>query len=95
MADIDIFLILEADLSRSVVGVLDLHANVGSFIDCCTCCSLLPHADAHVEVKALIDLILAVLDAGDLCGTLCREIVRVDAVEVALAEEQGRQSCLL
>ena len=75
--------------------MLDLHANVGGFIDCCTCCGLLSEADAHVEVKALVDLVLAILDASLLCGALRREVVRVDAVEVALAEEEGRQGCLL
>ena len=75
--------------------MLNLHANVGGLIDCCARCGLLSHTNAHVQLKALIHLVLAILDAGDLGGALRRESVRVDAVEVTLAEEQGWQGCLL
>ena len=75
-------------VARSVIRVLDFHADEGRFVDEWPCLGRLPRRDPHVQLKALIRLILAILDAGELCWRLCRERLTVHAIKVASAEEK-------
>lgn len=82
------------DFSRRVIRVLDFHANVGGFVDIGSGNRCLSSCDTHVKLKALVHLILAVLDAGKLSGSLGRESFTVDAVKMASTEEKLREGRL-
>ena len=94
VGDVHCLLVLRPDLPRSVVRVLRLHPDVRCLVDRALGHSLFADANAHVNVEAGIDFVLAVLNAGDLSRGLGGEVVGVDAVKVTAAEEQGRQGCL-
>ena len=72
---IDVFLVCLFDASRSVVGVLSLHSDEGSFVDCHASRCFFARANSHIQIEGLVDLILAVLDAGLFSGGLGAKVV--------------------
>ena len=87
-------LVFLLDPARRVVGVFNLHADVGSLVECHCSRGLLALRDSHVELEGLVGLVLTILDAGGLCRRFSAEVLRVDAVEVAAAEEELGQGGL-
>ena len=87
-SDVHCLMVLSADLSRSVVRVLHFHSGVGRSVDRSRGILLFARANCHVHFEAGVHLILAILDAGLLGWALCCELLDIDAVEVAAAEEQ-------
>ena len=79
---------LGGHVARSVIRVLDFHADEGRFVDEWPCLGCLPRCDAHVQIKALIRLILAILDAGELRRRLRSERLAVHAIQVAPTEKK-------
>ena len=85
---VDRLLVCARDDTCCVVRVLDLHLDESRLVQHDASLRLLAHGNAHVHVETLVDLVLAVLDAGDLSGALGREGVGVDTVDVAATEEE-------
>ena len=71
-----------------IIRVFSLQTNIGSLIDIKRRLHCLSVLNSHVKFETLVDLILAVLDAGKLRGTLSCKGVWVDTVEMTAAEEE-------
>jgi len=84
-------------LVSGVVSMLHFHAGIVADIDVVAPCLLLGEVvlDAHVDVEGLVRFLLAVLDAGQFSLLFRRHEVNLDAVLVALFEENFRESMLL
>ena len=52
------------NVARGIIRVLNFHADERRFVDEGPRFSCFPCCDSHVQIKALISLILAILDAG-------------------------------
>ena len=92
--DVDCFLVGRTDLARGVVGVLDLHFDVGGLVDGNTGQCFFARANSHVQLERGVHLLLAVLDTGLFGDRLGAETVGVDTVKVAATEEELGQGCL-
>ena len=66
-------LIVNRYIARGVVRVLNFHSDEGRFVYSDSSGGRLPPSDAHVQFKALISLVLAILDASLLSWALCGE----------------------
>ena len=91
---IDVFLVVLLDFVSSVVGVLCFHSDVGSLVDCHASRCFFARANSHIQVEGLVDLILAILDAGLLSRGLSGKVVRIDTIEVAATEKKSWQGGL-
>ena len=68
--------------------MLSFHTNIGRLVNIYGRLHFFSVAHSHVKLKTLVDLVLTVLDAGKLRGTLSCESIRVDTVEMTTAEEE-------
>ena len=94
---LDVRALLAANSVCGVVAVLNFHLSVARNIDVLMVVFVSLHTplNFHVKLEGLVGLLLTIGDAEFLAVTLGDKGVTVDAVEVALTEEQLRETRLL